>query len=51
MKVKYIGDYYKVTLQKGKIYNVLGVKNGWYKIEDETEDTAFFPPNEFEIIK
>lgn len=53
MKVRYIGDYYKVTLFKGKIYEVLSIENGWYKLLTELGDgdTAFFPPGEFEIVE
>lgn len=51
MKVKYIGDYYKVTLRKNKIYTVLGIENGWYKIKTEIDETAYFPPKCFEIVE
>lgn len=51
MKVKYIGDYYKVTLQKDKIYEVIGIEDGWYKVKTELDDTALFPPAVFEIIE
>lgn len=51
MKVKYVGDYYKVVLQKDKMYDVLGIEDGWYRINTELEDTAIFPPELFEIIK
>lgn len=51
-KVKYIGTYYKVVLQKDKIYDVIDIENGMYKINTELgeNETAFFPPNEFEIV-
>lgn len=51
MKVKYIGDYYKVTLQKNKVYDVVGVDNGWYKINTELGENALFPPSDFEVIE
>ena len=35
MKVKYNGDYYKVRLHKGTIYEVISVENGWYEIMGE----------------
>lgn len=50
MKVKYIGDYYKVSLIKGKIYEVLGIENGWYRIVDETGEDFLFSPKDFEIV-
>ncbi len=51
MKVKYIGEYYKVSLIKGKIYDVLSVEDGWYRIKDETGEDYLFSPNDFEIVK
>ncbi len=54
MKVRYIGDYYTVVLEKGKIYNVLGKKYGYYKLMTEIPDevgTAYFPPTVFEIVE
>ena len=51
MKVRYIGDYYKVTLQKDKVYEVISIENGWYQLMSELEETYFFPPDMFEIVK
>ena len=52
MKVKYIGNYYKIVLEKDKIYDVIDIENGMYKINTELGDgeTAFFSPKEFEIV-
>ena len=51
MKVKYIGDYYKISLIKDKIYEVLSIESGWYRIIDETEDDYLFLPTDFEVIE
>lgn len=51
MKVKYIGDYYKVSLKQGKVYEVMEIERGWYRIVDETGEDYLFPPNEFEIVE
>ncbi len=51
MKVKYIGKQYKVSLIKEKIYDVLAVEDGCYRIIDETEDDYLFSKNEFEIVE
>lgn len=50
MRVKYIGDYYKVSLLKNKIYDVINIEEGWYRIIDETGDAYLFSPKEFEIV-
>lgn len=51
MKVKYNGDYYKVRLHKGNVYDVISVGNGWYEIIGEDGDQGFFPPDDFEIVE
>lgn len=51
MKVKYTGEYYKVSLIKNKVYDVISVEDGAYRIVDETEEDFLFPANEFEIVE
>lgn len=51
MKVRYIGDYYKVSLIKGNIYEVIDIEDGWYRIIDETEEDFLFAPQQFEIVE
>lgn len=48
--VRYIGDYYKISLIKGKIYKAKVNKHGWYAIFDETKDIYAFPPAAFEVV-
>ena len=58
MKVRYIGEYYKTSLLKGKIYEVIRIEKDWYRIIDEDcadDDDEYpgylFPPEEFEIVE
>lgn len=54
MKVRYIGDYYQIVLQKGNVYEVLGKKYGYYKLMTELPEdvgTAYFPSTVFEIVE
>ncbi|MDR1421833.1 MAG: hypothetical protein LBI64_03090 [Coriobacteriales bacterium] len=51
MNVRYIGDYYKVSLIKGTTYHVVGVEKSWYRIVDETGEDYLFPPEEFEVVE
>ncbi len=51
MKVKYISDYDTPALIKGKIYDVLSVEKGWYRIMTELEEDYLFPPDAFEIVE
>lgn len=50
MKVKYIGKDL-VAMQKGKVYDVISIEKGWYRILTELDETYLFPPNVFEIVK
>lgn len=51
MRVKYIGDYYKVRLIKNKVYDVINIEKNWYRIVDETDDDGLFAPEQFEIVE
>lgn len=50
MKVKYLKKS-NVSLTNGKIYDVLSVENGCYRIIDDTGEDYIFMPDEFEIIE
>lgn len=49
MKVKYIGDYYKVAFERDKEYDVIGEESGCYRIVSEFDDDGLFPKEDFEI--
>ena len=54
MKVRYIGDYYKVSLIKGKVYEVADVEpktRKLYEILDETGEKYVFFADQFEIVE
>ncbi len=50
MKVKYVGKT-DVSLTNGKIYSVLAIEEGWYRIVDNTDEDYLFSPDEFEIVE
>ena len=59
LKVKYIGEYeedvpnsYKIFMDvlPGKVYEVLSVERGWYRIIDESEEDYLYPTDKFEIV-
>lgn len=50
MKVKYKGDS-SVSLTKDKVYDVLSVERGLYRIIDDTEEDYLFYPEEFEVME
>ena len=51
VKVKYIGKADIVALEKGKVYHVMAVEKGWYRIMTELEEDYLFPPNQCEIVE
>lgn len=52
MKVRYTGDYYKVYLEKGKIYEAELVDGYWYEIFDEDDQETYkYEPSAFEVVE
>lgn len=51
MKVKYIAQHDTLALIQDKIYEVLSVEKGWYRIMTELDEDYLFPPEAFEIIE
>lgn len=50
MKVKYIGKD-TVAIDKNKIYEVVSVERGWFRIKTELDETYLFPPKVFKIVE
>lgn len=51
MKVRYTGETSFLELTHDKVYNVLSVEKGWYRIVDDSDDDYLYPPGEFEVIE
>lgn len=50
MKVKYVGRDL-VAMKYGKVYRVLSIEKGWYRIMTEIGEDYLFPPDAFEIVE
>lgn len=50
MKVKYIWSTEFLVLTKGKIYDVISIEKGWYRIVDDSGEDYLYPPGLFEIV-
>ena len=52
MKVKRLKDLYDGRgLIAGKIYEVISIEKGWYRIVCELNEDYLFPPEMFEIVE
>ena len=52
MKVRYLGTYYEGTaFDKDKVYDVISIETGWYRIMTELEEDYLFPPECFEVVE
>ncbi len=51
MKVRYVGDYYKVYLQNGEVYDAV-LKDGFYRIYDKDDETDYgYWTDDFEVVE
>ena len=50
MRVKYIGEDL-VAMVNGKVYTVISVEKGWYRIMTEIGEDYLFHPDLFETVE
>lgn len=51
LKVKYIGKSDTLAFERNKIYEVMSIEKGWYRIMTELDEDYLFPPDAFVIVK
>ena len=51
MKVRYRGKTEFLVLTRDKIYTVLGVEKGWYRLVDDSGEDYLYSPENFEIVE
>lgn len=51
MKVKYIGEEDIVALDRNKVYEVISIEKGWYRIMTELDEDYLFPPEAFRAVE
>lgn len=51
MKVRHIKNTISMCLTENKIYEVLSIEKGWYRIVDDTGEDYLYPPEAFEIAE
>lgn len=50
MKARYMGADL-VAMVHGKIYDIISIERGWYRIMTELGEDYLFPPEAFEIVE
>lgn len=50
MKIEYVGEMIPISLTKGRIYKVIAIEKGWYRIRDDTGEDYLYPPEIFKKL-
>ena len=50
MMAKYKGETSFLELTHDKLYRVLSVEKGWYRVIDDSGEDYLYPPDEFQIV-
>lgn len=51
MKVRFLGETSFLELTHDKVYDVLSVEKGWYRIVDDSDEDYLYPPEDFEVVE
>jgi hypothetical protein len=51
MKVRWKGKTDFLVLTNNRIYDVLSVEKGWYRVVDDSGEDYLYPPEHFEIVE
>ncbi len=51
MKVRWPGQTEFLYFTHDKIYSVLSIEKGWYRIVDDSGEDYLYPPDWFEIVE
>lgn len=51
MMAKYMGETSFLELTHDKVYKVLSVEKGWYRVVDDSGEDYLYPPDEFEVVE
>lgn len=51
MKIRWKGETSFLILTHNKIYDVISVEKGWYRIIDDSGEDYLYPPEQFEIVE
>lgn len=51
MKIRWKGKTEFLVLTMDKVYDVISVEKGWYRIKDDSGEDYLYPPEKFEIVE
>lgn len=51
MKIKWKGQSEVTGLIHDKVYDVIAIEKGWYRIVDESGEDYLYPPEQCEVIE
>ena len=51
VKLKQKMNYVVEPLLLGKVYDVISMEKGWYRIQTELDEDYLFPPSLFDIVE
>lgn len=51
MKIRWKGKTDFLVLTNNKIYDVISVEKGWYRIVDDSGEDYLYPPEQFEVVE
>ena len=51
MKVRWNGETNFLVLTHGKVYEVLSIEKGWYRVIDDSGEDYLYPPDRFLIME
>lgn len=51
MQVRYKGKNEFLVLTHNKVYTVLGIEKGWYRLVDDSGDDDLYAPDNFEVVE
>lgn len=51
MKVRWKGETDFLVLTNNRIYDVLSVEKGWYRVVDDSGEDYLYPPEQFEVVE
>ena len=51
MKVRFLGETSFLELTHDKVYDVLSIEKGWYRVIDDSGEDYLYPPEDIEVIE